>query len=684
MRIGDGGGGAILIDPATLKASASKVKSAAHELSVVQSHLAGLTVPALPPGVAGAVAGALATARGALTSDPTQLDQTVTELTRRAFWAEFADRMMSGYTLTGVDRAEFIAWMKDGTLMRYADPYDATAAGEELGRLYHGFEKHPQEIIDLSACLRGAQVGLPVDLQRAFGAGFVNTFGARNMVLVPRVLQAMEYSRAIDSLIAPDDRFLLRDVAQQFAGSELHQNPLDLLAPFSLALANATMSGQLTRQTENAIADNPDTWATAALVSRGVYSTPFLLEVFKHGVVDPIAADSRFYADGGLVQPPGDEPFALGHLFTEGKGGLPADPKQIILDALARNPDAAMHAMTDPLSGVQVFTGPGQASTVTNPLDLLYKYGHFDDNGSAFGRAYAAAADQMNAVPGDKLAAAQLTQHALQLMLGDGDHLNGFKDGIATDLAHNHIVDLFDAAQLHGDGGQNTVDILDGRVTPSQDTMIQILKSLGDQPSALQTVLHAAAAEQAKLVYEGTAAGPNGPDTWAYKTAAFDAQVLASGDLQRVENFDAADKRHELIVGFISNVLNDTADISDPVLGAVAHGGIDAAVNSAFPAPDAEKVIFQNLDAKTFMSNALHAQVAAGYYAHGYLSGPDAQPPQDVVQNGQLVSYASTHGDQRLSYESWIHGNDKVDVATRNAYNAIDQAFNDNSVDLFR
>jgi hypothetical protein len=679
MRVGDGGGGTILIDPGSLKASASKLKNAAQELSVVQSRLAGVAVPSMPAGAAGGVTDALATANDALTADPMLLESASTELTRRAFWAEFADRIMGGYTLTGADRAEFVAWMKDGTLMEYADDYDATAAGEELARVYSGFRNDPEEIIDLSACLRGAQTGVPVDLQRAFGAGFVNTFGAKNMELVPRVLQAMEYSRSIDSIGAPSDPFLLHDVAAKYEGSRLQQNPLGLLSAFSMTLANATMSGQLTRRTEDEIEDDPDAWATAALVSTGVFSTPFLLKVFKNDVVDKISSDSRYDRLGGLAQPPQDDPYPLGRLYTEGKGGLPADPKEIILDALSRNGDAAMHALTDPLHNVQVWDRYGQESTVTNPLDLLYQHGHFDDSGSALGRAYAAAADQMNSVPDDKLAAAQLTQHALGLMLGDDNGMNGFKDGLATDLAHNHISDLFDAAQWSDPGGSNHIQILGGHVIPSTDAMIHMFDSLGGQPSALQTLLHAAAAEQAKIVFAGAAAGPNGDTVWAHKVSAFDAQALAGADLQRFENFDATDTRHDLIVGFVKNIVDDTVDIGNPILGAAAHSGIDAAIQSAFPGPDAEKVIFENFDARVFIQNSLHAQIASAFQAHGYLSAP-----KPLLNDGRLISYASTSGPQRLAYESWLNGNGKVDVVTRNAYNEIDRAFNENGVDLFR
>jgi hypothetical protein len=682
MRPADGGT-RVLIDPSTLKASAGRLKGAGAELQLVQSALGDLVVPDMPGGVAAAVQSGLRDAGVALSGDPELLNSAVTELTRRAFLAEYADRMMAGYPLSGTAKKEFVAWMKDGTLLQYADDTQGEAAGRELAKLYGGFRDDPHKLIDLAACLKGAEQWGTQDVERAFGAGFVNEFGAKNMQLVPRVIQAMEWSRAIDGSIGTTPYpHVLEDVARTWGDEELHQNPLtDLLAPFSMALANATMSGQLTRTTEDGIADDSDTWATAALVSSGVFSKEFLLKVFRTGVVDKIAESSKYDSMGGLAEEQHDAPYSIGRMWShDNNGGLPYDSKQIVLDALARNPDAAAAALTQHLEGVQATDRFGERQDVTNSLDLLYHYGHFEDHGSAFGNVYAAAADHLSDSPDTKLEGTQLTQHALGLMLGGGDDLNGFKDGIATDLAHNHMPDLFEAAGSRGSGGEDSITIHDGKLFPSAHAAIEIYKSLGDQPSALQTLLHAGAAEQAAIVHDGAAAGPNGSTAWAHRVGSFDAQVLAGGDLQRIDHFDAEDKRHQLIVGFVKNVLDDTLAVDNPILGAAAHTGVDSFVDSAFPGPEAEKTIFENFDAKTYMQNALHAQVVAGYHDHGFLKAP-----QDLqTDDGRLVSYGSTDGDQRSTFESWMNDGDRAEPVARNAYDAIDRAFNENDVDLFR
>ncbi|NUR77101.1 MAG: hypothetical protein HOQ28_12555, partial [Thermoleophilia bacterium] len=551
MRASGGGGGRILIDPASLKASAGRVKGAVSELRLATAALGQLTLPDMPPGVAGAVRSALADATSAVATDPQLLDSAVVELTRRAFLAQYADRMMEGYALTGQARKDFIAWMKDGTLVQFADRDQGEAAGRELAKLYGNFRDEPQQLIDLAACLKGAERWGAQDVERAFGAGFVNQFGAKNMELVPRVIQAMEWSRQITGELSIDPH-VLADVAMKWEGHDLHQDPLgDLLAPFSIALANATTSGRLTRTVEDAITRDPDTWATAALVSSGNFSTRFLLSVFKSGVVDKVAQESLYHGGGAFGEEPHDAPFTLGRMWSQGKEGLPYDTKQIVLDALARNPEAARLALTTPLNGVEAWD-LGSRQAVSDPLQLLYHYGHFDDDGSAFGHAYEAATNDLNGNPHDLAALHQgagLTQHALTLMLGDDhDGMSGFKDGLAADLAHHHVSDLFTSAMANHIG--DSIDVIDGsHIGIPREQLTDMFQKLGDHPSALATVLHSSAIYQGALIHDGTAQGPNGSAEWAYKAGAFDATVLNAADLHRLEDFNAADERHKLIAG---------------------------------------------------------------------------------------------------------------------------------------
>jgi hypothetical protein len=688
MRPSDGGGSGsrILIDPVSLTASAGRVKAAVAELRLASSSLSRLALPDMPAGVAGTVQHALDAATGSLNGDPQLLDSAVVELTRRAFLAEYADQMMGGYTLTGVARNEFVAWMKDGTLLQYADDDQGEAAGRQLAQLYKNFRDDPQQLIDLAGCLKGAEQWGNRDVENAFGAGFVNQFGAKNMELVPRVIQALEWSRAISGQMSLDPH-VLADVAARWQGNDLHQNPVsDLLAPFSIALANATTSGLLTRTTEDAIAKDSDTWATAALVSSGTFSTQFLLKVFKSGVVDTIAQNSMYHGGGAMGTEPSAAPYTLGGMWSDGKDALPYDSKQIVLDALARNPEAAQLALTTPLDGVQAWDRYGERGTVSDPLDLLYSYGHFDDHGSAFGHAYAAAADSLNSDPSDLASrgdGAQLTQHALKLMLGDsGDGQNGFKDGVAQDLARNHIGDLFTSAVALDNSGPGVVDVHDGtQVLLSQDALTDTLKRLGDEPSALQTLLHSGSIYQGALIHQGTGEPAGSSTEWAYKAAAFDAHVLNSADLSRLDHFNADDERHQVVVGFFKDAINDAIAVDNPLASAIVHGGVSSAIDSAFPGPDVSHVITDNSDAKALMTNSLHASIVGSYYEHGQLSA-DALPPASIMPDGQLASYGDVHGQARWDYNGWINDNPQVEKVTRQAFAEVSRAYQERAVDL--
>ena len=102
-------------------------------------------------------------------------------------------------------------------------------------------------------------------------------------------------------------------------GNELEQDPVgDLLAPFSLALANATYSGRLSRTTEEAIAQSDDTWSTAQLVHTGRFGKEFLLDVFEKGVVQRISDDSRYNLIAS--DPPLGDSFTLGTYWGTATG----------------------------------------------------------------------------------------------------------------------------------------------------------------------------------------------------------------------------------------------------------------------------------------------------------------------------------------------------------------------------
>jgi hypothetical protein len=682
---GGGGGATILIDPDSLRRAGSRLKGVAGELERLQSALSSLDVPLLPPSVAGTVPEAISAGSAATYAYAPSLNQVVVELTRRAFWAEYADQLTCPYTLSADALKQFEQYMADGTLLQYATADEARNAGIALAIMGENFRKDPSVLFMLAASLKGGESEIDPTIRHQFEASFVNTFGATRMNEIPRAIQAIESSQQLTFNSSITDPFVLRDMAQlaQQQGIEMHGDPLKLLAPFSVALADATSAGLVTRVVEQQIASSKDAWSTAALLSQGGhFGTPFLLDCFKSGVVDKIAQESPYNVIGNPGGPPLPVEYTLG--WSDGHP-LPNDTKQIILEALSRNPEAASQALTQPID-VRAANEYGQWSDVHDPVQLLYQYGHFDDNGTAFGNAYSEATKYLNGdlstnhalpFPHSDYTASQLTQNALVQMLSDDhDGMSGFKNGLATDLSLHHMGDLYDSAlrnltntgpegvQLQGLEKVANAQVPPGQLELSRDALIKVIDHLSGEDTAFKTFVHGSAAYQGALIDANTQVlpDPGSSPEWATKIGAFDSALLNGADIHSVEDFDAASERHQLVADFFKEAANGVVTIEDPVAEAAVHTGIGSVIDSVFPGPDAHEVVWKSFDQHQSMQNSLQAAITAGYEKHGLI--PTA-PPGDIVVNGHVVSFDSlpTGGDAQTQYAAWMHHDSVTKVA---------------------
>ena len=154
------------------------------------------------------------------------LNEDAVELERRALWAEIADQLSSGRELEGSQLREFLAWMKDGSLLRYADVDQAEAAGAYIGAMYRDNFKDPEELFELAQILHASQENAHGDELDAFSAAFVDRFGAENLVEVPRVIQAIEWSHVLSSgMTMTVDPHVLHDVAYRVGRSGPRARP---------------------------------------------------------------------------------------------------------------------------------------------------------------------------------------------------------------------------------------------------------------------------------------------------------------------------------------------------------------------------------------------------------------------------------------------------------------------------
>jgi hypothetical protein len=668
----------IAIDPTDLRRSATRIGDASSELSLEARSLGSLAMPEMPAGVAAEVEAGVATVSSQLQGLAPILHEDAVELERRALWTEIADRLAAGYPLEGSQLREFLAWMKDGSLMRYATEDEAELAGAYVGAMYRDRFKRPEDLFDLAQILHAAQQNAYGDELDAFSAAFVERFGAENLVEVPRVIQAIEWAHVLNSgLTMETDPHLLREVALEWADGELDKDPVnDLLAPFALALANATYSGRLSRTVEDEIAHDDDTWATAQLLHTGVFGTRFLLECFRTGVVDRIVEHSRYRMAG--VDEPGYAPYALGAFWEHGDGeGLAWDTKQLVLDALARNPDAAREAFTTPLDGVEPFDLFGQQQEVTNPVRLLYDYGDFDDDGDSFGRAYLAAANDLHSDPRDTASVDTgnlLTLDVLDRVLhGDRvgmDGVGGLTDALARDLAQHHLEGLHysaaagDASDADGGRAGWTDSNVDHRIHLSEEELVDVLAAVTDREDAGQSFLDAAARYQAETILAGTESSPtfHSEFSWAHRAGAFTQLLMEAGDVNRTDDFQEADARAKMIVGFANDVVG-LAKVPPLVDIAIDHG-IDAIGSNL--GPSADELVRDNNRAHAILENGVTAAIVQGYADNGHIDLSGAHE-RGLVEDGRLIRYNELNGIARARFHDWMNNDPEVDRVVREA-----------------
>ena len=665
----------IAIDPTDLRRGATRIRDGAAEVSLAAHSLQSAALPEMPAGVAGEVQAGIAAAATRLQSLAPILNEDAVELERRALWAEIADQLASGRELDGSQLREFLAWMKDGSLLRYADVDQAEAAGSYIGAMYRDRFEDPEELFDLAQILHASQQSSRGDELDAFSAAFVEGFGAENLVEVPRVIQAVEWSNVIGSgMVMTTDPHILQRIAYEWAGRDLEHDPVgDLLAPFALALANATYSGRLSRTVEDEIAHDEDTWATAQLLHTGVFGTRFLLECFRTGVVDTIVESSRYDSAGALAPDPQSDPYALGRYWSDGEDGLAFDPKELVLGALARNREAAVAALTTPLEGVEPWDQFGQQHEVTNPVRLLFDYGDFQDDGAAFGRAYNAAADELFADPRDTDAVDKgnlLTLDVLDRVVNGDRDLDGVTDALARDLGDHHLEALYyQAAAEHPtdlDGGRaGYVDTSeDHRIHLSRQELVDVLAAITDRDEAGRAFLGDAARYQAATILVGTETAPDfdGDFSWAHRAGSFNELLLEAGDVNRVEDFEEADAQAKMIVGFVNDVVS-LAKLP-PGVGIVVDHGVDAL--GASLAPSEEELVRDSNRAHAILENGLTASIVQGYADNGLIDLRGAEE-LGLVEDDRLVPYNELDGIARGRFEEWMNNDPDVSRVIREA-----------------
>jgi hypothetical protein len=681
VRLADGGG-RILINPADLRRGSRRLRTLSAELKVAAGRLQNAPVPETAPpadGVPDAVH-----AVGARADTLVQpLAESATELDRRALWAEIADELAAGYPLAGSQLREFVAGLRDGTLVRYAEPWQAELAGEWLGRTFRDDSKVPAQVVRLADLLR-ANVAYD-DVHGAFTAGFVQEFGAQRLVDMPRVIQAMEWTTALS---APT-LYMDHDVDAQLGlmlgndGYELDRDPVGLLGAFSMALAVATSSGRLSRETERAIAYDEDTWAVSQLLYQGAFGGAFMRDCFEHIAVPAIQREAATLVGGG--------PELTAYYPIGGRDGhgpmIPIDQKLLVLNALDRNPEAAMVTLATPLEHSVYIPSPWAAGDTRNPVAVLYA-ARWDDGGNLFADIYTHATDYAQShasTLGTSVEGNRITlQLADRIINGYRDDLHPVTAAFVDDLVrHDHIHSLIDAAgsagdETDGDGTAGFLDVSSHRIYLNADEMQKLFVNLTHDSDADAQLASEIGNQQAAYIAEQAATSPDESGYWAHKVGSFDQLILNAHDIGREIDFNHQSELQKIgltAVTTAAHVLTEGHPLGFLVspIGELVGLGLE---------PDHGAVVDANFQDKLQTNGAVKALIATGFYEYGGGAASRLEPP-DVPEllgsDGHLRPYGSLPGPLRAEFDDWVERSAALDSRLDHALTTADRGMREHA-----
>jgi hypothetical protein len=649
----------IVVDPADLRRVSTTLGDAAADGSAVAGRIEGASLPEMPASVAGVVRSGIGDASALIDSQTSALQEGVKELRVRALWAEISARLELNQPLTDAQLQQFLLYMRDGSMVDYATPYQRALAGKYIGERYRDTYKQPEALIELADILRGS--GSDAD----FAGAFIEAFGAENMANVPRVIQAMEWGPILSG--STSDAFYDHELANDLMldGYELDRDPLELLSGFSMALASASYAGTLTRTTERTLAYDEDSWAVAQLLhGNHVFGAEFLRDIFHSGVVAEIGRRSVISAGGGA------DMTSYAPIGGTRGDGIPTDRVQLILDALERNDEAVALALTDPVP--EQFQIGLYLDGRDDPIEILYETNRFwDDDGERLARMYETGQDYWRHPAHVDLERANGMSLSLidRTLNSEYEDLDRMTHVLARDLSEHHMESLHISAAAadltDADGGApGWLDPEDGhRLNLNVDQMTDLFREIGDVEEANETLLAGAAAYQADLIGDGARSGEG--FGWAREVGGFDAAVMAANDLENQEDFDASSERHRLVFSFLHNA---TSLIEHPGVGIPVGIGLDQLEHMT--EPDIRDLIEKNGGAESAIMNQMHAAIVHGFEQNGELTNIPARLADD---DGHLRPYSSLDDYDRAYFNRWASTNGDIDLVVREAFQNADQ-----------
>jgi hypothetical protein len=668
-----GGGGRIVINPAELRRGATRLRDLSGDLKLAAGRLIKAPTPVTAPEVAG-VPDAVHQVGSTLEALVEPLTESAVELDRRALWAEIADELIAGVPLTSAQLAEFMAGLRDGSLVRYAEPWQAHLAGEYLGNVYRSnYKDGPDKLRELVTLMR-ANGGIFDEAHGAFFAGFIEKFGPTNVAHIARVIQAMQMPGAYQNVTGWNDNELMFKYFMDNVRLE-DRDAVEFMTTFGMAVAVATYTGQLTRYApgaERTIGHDPDAWAVAQLLAyKGPFGATFLRDVFQNGVIAEIGRNA-----GSLGGP---SPWEM-EIQIGGENGISTDQTRLILDALARNPHAVALALSDPIPRELQISYLLQGNS--NPIAILYDHMDWDDDGQEFAALYQTGIDWCYHNDDEARAYGMTASLIDRTINSEWRDLSPMTDALAHDLRDHHMPDLFlsaTGAYLGGPSGDFQVgwigeaEINGARglhLILEKGELTELVQAMADQPSADQVFLAGAAEYQADLIRANTTepSTSGAPLLWATQIGDFDGIVMNAHDLDLAENFDRENRQHQIVFMFL--------DTAAGLVGGPEGAGVGLIVSAVDEQtkPSFDAIVRSADSEKELIIATTHAAIAAGYYESGVL-GPEGAPPKELLVNGHLVPFTELRDPDKIrQFLLWVNTNERLDQVAGEAFDRADQA----------
>jgi hypothetical protein len=450
--------------------------------------------------------------------------------------------------------------------------------------------------------------------QEAFAARFIEKFGAKQFLQVPRTLQAWEHRRVYSGgMTPPNERYLRPD--------KTHDEPKpgeveQILYAFSATLATTSTSDDLSEKQQDAlddIAKAKDALALSWLLTdnKHVFDKEFLLKSFEH--VKKNIEDQARDAANNIHR----TSYATGPITGRDGELLSGDLKVGILNAISRNPEAVLELTNMKFKPISIEVFAEKPQKIDNPVDLLYRHGNFEDKGAALGRMMKASHDQLQHLA---YAAGRETEQGMASLTRANEitlrmaheaaygreQIDRIVVGLAPILANQHMGDLQESVRNLGGAqyglGKSVVEAADqaffigkataARVDFSTQQVEDILTAICVDPEAERVFGEGLAKHQTRLITENLAQQDlAGEGAWAQDLGVLTAKYVNAAGNHAMGEFEAAEARRAQQLAIFDTVV-ELAPVVGKAVSATAGNVVEGVLKyGTLPSADFEQLV---------------------------------------------------------------------------------------------